>query len=176
MHKLAGDAVSAGVPMLNGSAPAAISLPFGNPGIVPAAAFPSQIFPTPVAEPVGVPSECLLLKNMFDPSTETDPDFDLDIKEDVEEECSKYGRVKHIYVDKKSAGFVYLRFETVKASSDAQHALHMRWFARKLISAIFMVLSSLVFPAALFLSCLWTSNLIPTHLSFKHFPPFKKTV
>ncbi|KAE9610253.1 putative splicing factor, RBM39, splicing factor RBM39, linker [Lupinus albus] len=138
MRKLAGDAVSAGVPMLNGSAPAAISLPFGNPGIVPAAAFPSQIFPTPVAEPVGVPSECLLLKNMFDPSTETEPDFDLDIKEDVEEECSKYGRVKHIYVDKKSAGFVYLRFETVKASSDAQHALHMRWFARKLISAIFM--------------------------------------
>jgi RNA-binding protein 39 len=68
------------------------------------------------------------LKNMFDPSTEvrinwlftvtlyslsfnwitdinyydlqTEPDFDLDIKEDVEEECSKYGRVKHIYVDK----------------------------------------------------------------------------
>ena len=31
---------------------------------------------------------------------QTEPDFDLDIKEDVEEECSKFGRVKHIYVDK----------------------------------------------------------------------------
>ncbi|XP_019463309.1 PREDICTED: RNA-binding protein 39-like isoform X1 [Lupinus angustifolius] len=138
MRKLAGDAVSAGVPMVNGSAPAAISLPIGNPGVVSTAAFPSQFIPTPVAETVGIPSECLLLKNMFDPSTETEPDFDLDIKEDVEEECSKYGRVKHIYVHKRSAGFVYLRFETVKASSDAQHALHMRWFARKLISAIFV--------------------------------------
>ena len=29
-----------------------------------------------------------------------DPEFDQDIKEDVEEECSKYGQVKHIYVDK----------------------------------------------------------------------------
>ncbi|OIW00454.1 hypothetical protein TanjilG_05804 [Lupinus angustifolius] len=123
MRKLAGDAVS---------------LPIGNPGVVSTAAFPSQFIPTPVAETVGIPSECLLLKNMFDPSTETEPDFDLDIKEDVEEECSKYGRVKHIYVHKRSAGFVYLRFETVKASSDAQHALHMRWFARKLISAIFV--------------------------------------
>lgn len=31
---------------------------------------------------------------------QTEPDFDIDIKEDVEEECSKYGRVKHIFVDK----------------------------------------------------------------------------
>lgn len=31
---------------------------------------------------------------------QTDPEFDLDIKEDVEEECSKFGPVKHIYVDK----------------------------------------------------------------------------
>ena len=29
-----------------------------------------------------------------------DPEFDLDIKEDVQEECSNYGRVKHIHVDK----------------------------------------------------------------------------
>ncbi len=33
---------------------------------------------------------------------ETEPDWDLDIKEDVQEECSKYGPVKHIYVDKHS--------------------------------------------------------------------------
>jgi RNA-binding protein 23/39 len=27
-------------------------------------------------------------------------DFDLDVKEDVEAECSKFGNLKHIYVDK----------------------------------------------------------------------------
>ncbi|KAK2391069.1 RNA-binding protein [Trifolium repens] len=141
MQKLdrSGIAASIGLP-INGSAPApqTFSLPIGNPGLIPALAPPTQIMPTQVAEPVGTPSNCLLLKNMFDPTTETEPDFDLDIKEDVEEECSKYGRVKHIYVDKNSAGFVYLMFETVEAASAAQRAMHMRWFARKMISAIYM--------------------------------------
>lgn len=36
----------------------------------------------------------------FDVLTQTEPDFDQDIKEDVQEECSKFGEVKHIFVDK----------------------------------------------------------------------------
>ena len=31
---------------------------------------------------------------------QTEPDFDLDIKDDVQDECSKFGKLKHIYVDK----------------------------------------------------------------------------
>jgi hypothetical protein len=63
---------SIGVPTVNGSVPVqqAFSMPFGNPGVIPASVLPTQVMPTPVAEPVGIPSECLLLKNMFDPSTE----------------------------------------------------------------------------------------------------------
>ncbi|XP_038706995.1 RNA-binding protein 39-like [Tripterygium wilfordii] len=129
---------SLGVPILNGSAPS--QQPIGLPinGLAATPVLPAQVFPSPASEPIGLASECLLLKNMFDPATETEPDFHLDIKDDVEEECSKYGRVKHIYVDKHSAGFVYLRFESVEASANAQRAMHMRWFARRLISAIFM--------------------------------------
>lgn len=54
-----------GMPVVNGSVPTqqAISLP-GAPVL------PTQVMPTQVVEPVGNPSECLLLKNMFDPSTE----------------------------------------------------------------------------------------------------------
>ncbi|XP_059431392.1 uncharacterized protein LOC132164897 [Corylus avellana] len=131
---------SLGVPMLNGSAPnpQAISLPVNGQAAVSVPALPVQAIPTPATEPVGSPSECLLLKNMFDPATEMDPDFDMDIKEDVEEECSKYGRVRHAHVDKNSAGFVYLRFETVEGAMAAQSAMHLRWFARRLISALFM--------------------------------------
>ncbi|XP_062148021.1 uncharacterized protein LOC133856966 [Alnus glutinosa] len=131
---------SLGVPMLNGSAPnpQTISLPVNGQAAVSLPALPAQVIPTPATEPVGSPSECLLLKNMFDPATEMDPDFDMDIKEDVEEECSKYGRVRHAYVDKNSAGFVYLRFDTVEAAMAAQSAMHLRWFARRLISALFM--------------------------------------
>ncbi|XP_047180571.1 RNA-binding protein 39 isoform X3 [Vigna umbellata] len=93
----------------------------------------------PTIDTIGVPSECLMLKNMFDPKDETEPDFDLDIKEDVEAECSKFGTLKHIYVDKKSAGFVYLRFEDTQSAISAQRSLHGRWFAGKMITASFMV-------------------------------------
>ena len=42
----------------------------------------------------------LVLTSKFFSLLQTEPDFDVDIKEDVEEECSKCGRVIHIYVDK----------------------------------------------------------------------------
>ncbi|KAJ6739889.1 SPLICING FACTOR (PAD-1) putative-RELATED [Salix purpurea] len=101
---------SLGVPLLNGTAPnqQAITLPVVNGQTnTGAAAFPALVLPSPAYESIGQPSDCLLLKNMFDPATETEPDFDLDIKEDVEEECSRYGRVEHVRVDKNSAGYQF---------------------------------------------------------------------
>ncbi|XP_044463576.1 RNA-binding protein 39-like [Mangifera indica] len=131
---------SLGGPMVNGTVAnqQAVSFPVIGPSAVPIPAVTAPVIPAPVSEFIGYPSECLLLKNMFDPAAETDLDFDLEIKEDVEEECSKYGRVMHIHVDKNSAGFVYLQFESVEAAAAAQRAMHMRWFARRLISALFM--------------------------------------
>ncbi|XP_047318715.1 RNA-binding protein 39-like [Impatiens glandulifera] len=100
-------------------------------------AIPAALLPTiVVSEPIGIPSECHLLKNMFDPTMEMDPEYDLEIKDDVKAECSKYGPVLHIHVD--NAGYVYLRFETIQASVAAQAAMHKRWFARKMISAVFL--------------------------------------
>ncbi|XP_059647447.1 uncharacterized protein LOC132293827 isoform X2 [Cornus florida] len=93
----------------------------------------------PSVDTIGVPSECLLLKNMFDPKLEMEPDFDMDIKDDVQHECSKFGSLKHIYVDKNSAGFVYLRFENTQPAEGAQRSLHGRWFAGKMITATFML-------------------------------------
>ncbi|ONH92302.1 hypothetical protein PRUPE_8G167600, partial [Prunus persica] len=78
----------------------------------------------PSIDTIGVPSECLLLKNMFNPAVETEPNFDLDIKEDVQEECSKYRNLRHIFVDKNTAGHVYLRFENTQAAINARHVLH----------------------------------------------------
>ncbi|KAF3947873.1 hypothetical protein CMV_026061 [Castanea mollissima] len=93
----------------------------------------------PTVDTIGVPSECLLLKDMFDPNDETEPDFELDIKEDVQNECLKFGKLNHIFVDKNSAGFVYLRFENTQGAVAAQRALHGRWFAGKMITATYMV-------------------------------------
>uniref|UniRef100_A0A6N2L588 RRM domain-containing protein n=1 Tax=Salix viminalis TaxID=40686 RepID=A0A6N2L588_SALVM len=144
-------------PLLSGSVLAIPGLP------VAGLQLPASTIPT--IETIGVPSDCILLKNMFDPKTEvrgltffrlpnfrflswfakavlfwqTEPDFELDIKEDVQEECSRFGGVKHIYVDKNSAGFVYMRFENMQGAVNAQRALHGRWFAGKMITATFMV-------------------------------------
>jgi len=85
------------------------------------------------------PSTCVVVKNMFDPKEEKDPDFHYDIKEDMEEECSKFGKLKHIFVDKNSQGNVYLRFTTVDAAQRCLENLHNRWFASKRISAEFVV-------------------------------------
>ncbi|KAL3502253.1 hypothetical protein ACH5RR_036702 [Cinchona calisaya] len=83
---------SLGVPALNGAAPAqqAITMPIGAPAAIPSPVLPAQVLTSLAPELVGNPCECLLLKNMFDPATETDPEFDLDIWDDVHEECSKY--------------------------------------------------------------------------------------
>ncbi|URE27997.1 hypothetical protein MUK42_34819 [Musa troglodytarum] len=89
-------------------------------------------------EPNVQPSECILLRNMFDPRSETQPDFDLEIQEDVREECSKFGAVMHIYVDKNSIGWVYLRFDGAASAANCQIAMHGRWFAGRAISAAFM--------------------------------------
>ncbi|KAF9618517.1 hypothetical protein IFM89_001918 [Coptis chinensis] len=144
-------------PVLNGSGlPLATATVPGMPSTIPIVpqlgqttlptltGLPGSSFGVPTVtatsiDPIGIPSECLLLKDMFDPSIETEPDFDLDIKEDVQAECSKFGLVKHIYVDKHSAGFVYLQFDNTQSAMNAQRALHGRWFAGKMITASYMV-------------------------------------
>eukprot|EP01023_Acetabularia_acetabulum_P031735 TRINITY_DN296_c1_g1_i1.p3 TRINITY_DN296_c1_g1~~TRINITY_DN296_c1_g1_i1.p3 ORF type:complete len:125 (-),score=16.99 TRINITY_DN296_c1_g1_i1:139-513(-) len=80
---------------------------------------------------------CLLLKGMFNPDEETQQDWDLEIKEDVGEECSKNGDVIHIFVDKYSKGFVYVKMEAVESAQRAMKALHGRWFAGRQIVAEF---------------------------------------
>lgn len=55
--------------MLNGSAPnqRPVSLPINGQAAVSAPVLPAQVLPV---DAVGTPSECLLLKNLFDPATE----------------------------------------------------------------------------------------------------------
>ena len=52
---------------------------------------------------IGAPvTSQFMLTNMFDPAKETDPGWEQDIRDEVLEECSKYGAVVHINVDKLS--------------------------------------------------------------------------
>jgi RNA-binding protein 39 len=82
-----------------------------------------------------IPTPCLLLKNLFDPLSETEDEWWVEIAEDVKDECGKHGAVAHIHVDRDSQGFVYLKFEATEGSQRAQQALHSRWFAARMIAA-----------------------------------------
>lgn len=49
-----------------------------------------------------IPTQCLLLKNMFDASMQSEAEWEKEVAEDVKDECSKFGAVLHTHVDKNS--------------------------------------------------------------------------
>jgi RNA-binding protein 39 len=52
-----------------------------------------------------IPTPAILLKNMFDPAEEEakgDPNWVVEVESDVKEECSRFGEVAHIQVDRNS--------------------------------------------------------------------------
>ncbi|XP_053508856.1 RNA-binding protein 39a isoform X2 [Ictalurus furcatus] len=100
----------------------------------------------PTNQPLNLPSQpiathCFQLSNMFDPNSENEPGWDVEIQDDVIEECNKHGGVIHIYVDKKSTeGNVYVKCPSIPAAMAAVSALHGRWFGGKMIKAAYVPL------------------------------------
>ncbi|XP_061543738.1 RNA-binding protein 39-like isoform X5 [Phycodurus eques] len=86
-------------------------------------------------------THCFQLSNMFNPSSEEHPGWEVDIQHDVIEECNKHGGVVHIYVDKNSTeGNVYVKCPSIPAAMAAVSALHGRYFAGKMIKAAYVPL------------------------------------
>ncbi|XP_053693587.1 RNA-binding protein 39 [Sabethes cyaneus] len=95
----------------------------------------------PVQQSPPIATQCFLLSNMFDPATETNPSWDVEIQDDVIEECNKHGGVLHVYVDKQSpAGNVYVKCPSIATAVLAVNALHGRWFAGRVIAAAYVPL------------------------------------
>mmetsp|Transcript_60077 Transcript_60077/g.161057 ORF Transcript_60077/g.161057 Transcript_60077/m.161057 type:complete len:288 (+) Transcript_60077:1804-2667(+) len=105
----------------------------GLPGV-------AAISATPLA-PMA-PTCNIRLVNMFDPKSPdiaSDPDFFLDVKDDVAEECAKHGPVDKVWVDAKSTtGQVWVKFKTVVSAQAARSVLSGRWFAGQQIQAEFV--------------------------------------
>lgn len=72
---------------------------------------------------------------MYNAAEETEDGWELDIKEDTEAECAKYGAVLHSYVDAASpGGRVFIMFRQASAAAAAAAALHGRWFAQRMVT------------------------------------------
>jgi RNA-binding protein 39 len=87
-----------------------------------------------------VPTNCLLLKNMFD-ETDMNPneDWEFEIYEDVKDEASKTGSVQHIFVDKNSKGFVYIKMGTVESAVQTFNMLNGRIYGGRQILVAYQV-------------------------------------
>eukprot|EP00163_Fabomonas_tropica_P005296 TRINITY_DN1480_c0_g1_i14.p1 TRINITY_DN1480_c0_g1~~TRINITY_DN1480_c0_g1_i14.p1 ORF type:complete len:454 (+),score=110.26 TRINITY_DN1480_c0_g1_i14:1334-2695(+) len=91
----------------------------------------------PTASPI--PTPCLALRNMFNPATETDPNFDLDIREEISEELAKFGTVQGIVVDKTSPlGLVWVKMADVSAAIAARSAINGRFFGGQTVMVDFI--------------------------------------
>ncbi|XP_052459806.1 RNA-binding protein 39-like isoform X3 [Carassius gibelio] len=130
------------------------SVAFGN---LANAATTQPLVPNPgMNQAMNLPSEplathCLQLSNMFSPQTENEPGWDLEIKDDVIEECRKHGGIIHIYVDKNSPqGNVFVKCPSIPVAMAVVGALHGRWFAGKMITAAYVPLPTYhnLFPEA----------------------------
>ena len=77
----------------------------------------------------GTPCPYLLVRNMYDKDTETDPNWHEDIREEFLEESAKFGTIISIQVvHEKPGGMVYVQFETADMASSCANALAGRWF------------------------------------------------
>lgn len=94
---------------------------------------------TSVKEVSGVLSEKILVHNVFDKDEETDEGWEEDIKEDFEEECSKYGTVKAVKVEhEKEGGMIYVSFEKKDEAKVCAEALSGRWFDKRQLRVEFV--------------------------------------
>ncbi|RWS05863.1 RNA-binding protein 39-like protein [Dinothrombium tinctorium] len=110
--------------------------------------------PVGVVQPTSAPSiatQCFMLTNMFDPSTETNPKWDEEIRNDVIEECRKHGGALHVYVDSNSQGNVYVKCPSIAAATACVTALHGRWFSGKYRSSAYVPVINYhnLFPASI---------------------------
>jgi RNA-binding protein 39 len=110
----------------------------GLPPPPPAPGGAGQALP-PTPKPGGPTARTLLLQNMFSPTNvnlQKDPKFYEEIREDTQEECSKFGKVLHVTVDPRGAtGVIYVLYETAGQRQAAELALNGRWFEGKKILA-----------------------------------------
>ncbi|KAI0692793.1 hypothetical protein BC835DRAFT_1416350 [Cytidiella melzeri] len=88
--------------------------------------------------PSAMQSKSVLLKNMFDPEEETEPDWDKELAEDCKAELDKYGRVQFLKVEKESQGEIYVKYDNVESAKKAIDALNGRWFGGRQASAAFI--------------------------------------
>ncbi|KAI9098121.1 hypothetical protein DFS34DRAFT_619689 [Phlyctochytrium arcticum] len=91
-------------------------------------------------KPVVLPTRNVLLKYMFNlEEMQVEPNWDVELKEDVEAECAKYGRLRHVGIDTESPdGRIFMKYNSIPEAEQAVNGLNGRFFAGNKIEAAFV--------------------------------------
>lgn len=85
------------------------------------------------------PTMHILVHNMFDKDTETEPGWEKEIKEEFVEECSKFGKILRVVVmSKEPGGKIYASFHSVSGAQSCASSLAGRWFDKRLLLVEFV--------------------------------------
>lgn len=98
-----------------------------------------QIFsrpqPSMAANAIGInnePTNSILVYNMFDKDQEEGESWATEIKEEFEEECSKFGKLNFVKVmSSEPGGKIYASFDSVTAAAQCAKNLAGRWFDKR---------------------------------------------
>jgi RNA-binding protein 23/39 len=78
------------------------------------------------------PTQHVLVHNMFDKDQETEVGWEKDIRDEFEEECSKYGRIASVTVmHKEAGGKIYVSFDSLDGAKTCAVSLAGRWFDKR---------------------------------------------
>lgn len=85
------------------------------------------------------PTMHILVHNMYDKDTETEPGWEKEIKEEFVEECSKFGKILRVVVmSKEPGGKIYASFDSVSGAQSCASSLAGRWFDKRLLRVEFV--------------------------------------
>jgi RNA-binding protein 23/39 len=78
------------------------------------------------------PTQHVLVHNMFNKDEETEPDWEKDIRDEFEEECTKYGKILSVTVmSKEPGGKIYVNFDSLDGAKTCASSLAGRWFDKR---------------------------------------------
>ncbi|CAK8689322.1 unnamed protein product [Clavelina lepadiformis] len=87
------------------------------------------------------PTPCLKIRNMFDPESEKDEDWHIQVQDSILEKCADNNEILSIVVEKSSKeGVVYVKCGSCAAAGCAFRALHGSWFDGRLVTVKFIKL------------------------------------
>jgi len=83
-----------------------------------------------------LPTNCILLSNMFvmdEVDLSKEPTYFVDLKEEIEEECNKYGEVLQTFIEANKEGNIWVKFREGRGASLAYQTLNNKFFSGRKI-------------------------------------------